>query len=193
MQLGSLCLRIAAEWKGSADRLVPLCNAGMHPQSMLIVGSCGTGKTTLLRDIARQLASASSMLQTAVVDERSELAACENGVPQLDIGETTDVLDRCPKAEAIPWLLRSMSPRLIITDELANAEDVSAIMEAAACGCAVIASVHGTSLNDLAARPVMASMMARRIFAHYAVLSPDGCGRISTIYDRNGSPIRWPV
>ena len=189
--MGSLCLRIAAEWPGAADCLIPLCKGTGTPKSMLIIGGCGTGKTTILRDIARQLAGGEAPFQVAVVDERGEIGACEHGVPQLDTGETSDVLDGCPKGEAITWLMRSMSPQVIVTDELADAVDVSAVMDAAACGCAVIASVHGTSLNDLATRPVMAAMMARRVFAYYTVLSPDGCGQISAVYDRNGSPVRW--
>ena len=190
---GSVCLRIAAEWVGAAEPLKPYLLAGGVLQSLLIIGGCGTGKTTLLRDAARVLGSGDAMIQTAVIDERGEIAACEHGVPQLNVGATTDVLEGCPKQHAVQWLLRSMSPQAIVTDELADAQDVSAVMDATACGCAVVASVHGTSLNDLASRPVMASMMARRAFAHYAVLSPDGCGRIAAVYDRNGSPARWPA
>ncbi len=190
---GSVCLRIAAEWAGAAEPLKPFLLSGRVPQSMLIVGGCGTGKTTLLRDAARVFGSSDAMIQAAVIDERGEIAACEHGVPQLNVGATTDVLEGCPKEHAARWLLRSMNPQVIVTDELADAQDVSAVMDATACGCAVVASVHGTSLNDLAARPVMASMMARRAFAHYAVLSPDGCGKIAAVYDRNGSPVRWPA
>lgn len=190
---GSVCLRIAAEWPGAAGLLKPFLPANNLPQSLLIIGGCGTGKTTLLRDAARMLGSGDTMLQAAVIDERGEIAACERGVPQLNVGVTTDVLEGCAKDIAVQWLLRSMNPQVIITDELCSAADVSAVADAMACGCAVVASVHGTSLNDLASRPVMASLMARRAFAHYAVLSPDGCGKIAAIYDKNGSPVRWPA
>lgn len=188
----SLCLRIAAQWPGAADSLLPYCLTGQQARNLLLIGPCASGKTTLLRDIARQLGNDHTRLQIALVDERGELAACHGGIPQLDVGMHTDVLDGCPKEHAIPWLIRSMNPQIIITDELATASDVSAVLDAMACGCAVIASIHGTSLTDLASRPVIASMMARRSFDYYAVLAPDGCGAVSAVYDRNGSPVRLP-
>lgn len=184
--IGSVCIRIASEWQGAAD---PLMGRISGLQSVLIIGAPGTGKTTMLRDLARQLASGRSAVQTAIVDERSEIAACVNGVPQLDVGSSTDVLDGLPKTEALPWLIRSMSPQLVITDELGGAEDATAVMDTIACGAAVYASVHGTSLQEVARRPALAALMARRAFDLYAVLTTEGGGRIAAIYDRAGSPL----
>lgn len=188
--VASVCIRIACAWSGAADPLMPLCMKSGRPQSLLIIGPPGSGKTSLLRDIARQLGSGARPVQTAIIDERGELAACVRGVPQLDVGCTTDVIDRCPKEDAFPMLVRAMAPQVIITDELASAADANAVMDAVACGCAVIASVHGVSLREAASRPVMAAMMAQRIFRHYAVLSPEGCGRIAAVHDYAGSPLR---
>ncbi len=185
--VGSVCLRIAGEWPGCADALVPyMANAG---GSMLLIGPPGSGKTTLLRDLARQLSSGPHGKQAALVDERSELAACVRGVPQLDVGDATDVLDALPKSAAIPWLVRSMSPQVIVTDELGGAEDASAVLEAVHAGVAVCASVHGASLNDAASRPALAGLMAKRVFGLYAVLSPEGGGRIAMLHDRTGNPV----
>lgn len=184
--IGSVCIRIAAEWQGAADSLMGRIT-GLP--SVLIIGSPGTGKTTMLRDLARQLSSGRSAVQTAIVDERSELAACVSGIPQLDVGSSTDVLDGLPKTEALPWLIRSMSPQLVITDELGGAEDAAAVMDAIACGAAVCASVHGTSLQEVARRPALAALMARRAFDLYAVLASEGGGRITAMYDRAGSPL----
>lgn len=184
--IGSVCIRIAAEWQGAADVLAARMN-GL--QSLLIIGAPGSGKTTMLRDLARQLASGRDAVQTAVVDERSEIAACVDGIPQLDIGQSADVLDGLPKTEALPWLIRAMSPQMIITDELGGPEDAAAVMDAMACGAAVCASVHGTSLQEIARRPALAALMARRSFDLYAVLSPMGGGHIAAVYDRTGSPL----
>ena len=188
--VGSLCVRIAGEWPGSADALTPHLLAAGHPQSALIIGPPGSGKTTLLRDAARQLSSGKDACQVALIDERGELAACVDGVPQLDVGLSTDVLDGCPKAQAVPWLIRSMAPQVIVTDELADAEDAACVLDAIACGSAVLASAHGASMQEVASRPAMATLMARRAFAVYAVLAPEGGGRILQLYDRAGSPVK---
>ena len=187
--IGSVCIRIAAEWPGSADALRPFLE---RIPSILIVGAPGSGKTTLLRDIARQMSAVLKSVSIAIVDERSELAACVNGVPQLDIGGRTDVLDGLPKAAAMPWLIRSMAPRMIITDEMNGASDAAAMLDAVACGIAICTSVHGTSLQDAVARPALADLMARRVFDLYAVLAPEGGCRITALYDRTGSPLNTP-
>lgn len=181
--IGSVCIRIACAWPGCADELFP------HADNLLIIGTPGTGKTTLLRDIARQLSTARQARQVALIDHRGELAACVHGVPQLDVGEC-DVLSGCTKPEAVAWLVRSMAPQTIITDELSGAEDVAALLDAMACGCSIVASCHGASLTEVANRPAMAALMARRAFHHYALLHPEGGGRIAALYDRAGSPIK---
>lgn len=185
--IGSVCIRIAGEWPSCADPLTARLQGA--PQSLLIIGPPGSGKTTLLRDLTRQLASGRKARQVAVVDERSELAACVGGIPQLDIGERADVLEGLRKQEAFSWLLRSMSPEIIVTDELGSDTDAAAVLEAANSGVAVCASAHGTSLQDAAARPALAALMSRRVFDLYAVLSPEGGGQIAGLYDRMGSPL----
>ena len=182
----SVCIRIAAEWPGAADELI----AHMaHAQSVLIIGTPGSGKTTMLRDLARQLSSGSKARQIAIVDERSELSACVGGVPQLDIGERADVLEGLHKQDAFSWLLRSMAPEIIVTDELGNDADAAAVLEAANSGVAVCASAHGASLQDAAARPALAALMSRRVFDLYAILSPEGGGQLAGLYDRMGTPL----
>lgn len=182
--IGSVCIRIAGEWPGSADALLPRLGEG----GVLLIGPPGSGKTTLLRDLARQLSTGRGARQVALIDERGEMAACLNGVPQLDVG-SADVLDGLPKAQAVPWLIRSMSPEVIITDELSGEADAACLLDAQRCGAAVCASVHGKGLTEAASRPAVAALMARRAFSLYAVLSPGGGGHIASLHDRSGNPL----
>ena len=188
--IGSVCIRIACQWPGCADPLISLCRKNSRIGSALIIGLPGSGKTTMLRDIARQLGSGQHAVQTAVIDERGELAACVHGVPQLDLGTHTDVLDGAGRAEGVRWLTRSMAPQAIVTDELSGPEDAASILDAQACGAAVFASVHGATLQDVASRPALAALMSRRVFDLYCVLAPEGGCTISAFYDRCGSPLQ---
>lgn len=154
-----------------------------------MIGTPGSGKTTLLRDLSRQLSTGRNAAQVSIVDERSEIAACVNGVPQLNVGAAADVLDGLPKSEAIPWLVRALSPQVIVTDELNGEQEAAVISDAVSCGVSVCASVHGASLQDAARRPALAGLMAKRVFGMYAVLAAEGGGQISALYDRTGNPV----
>lgn len=172
----SLNIRIAREIKGCADGLMPYLFAGPIIANTLIISPPRCGKTTVLRDIARQLSLGVPSLkfagtQVGLVDERSEIAACIDGVPSMDLGCRTDVLDGCPKAQGMLMLIRSMSPGAIITDELGRKEDAEALQEAVHAGVPVIASVHGRSLKDIANRPYIGELIAKGWFERFIILS----------------------
>lgn len=187
-EISSLCIRIAGEWKGAADGLMPcLLDAEGRPRSLLVVGMPGTGKTTLLRDVCRQMSEMG--LQTCIVDERSEMAAVSGGVPQLDVGPNTDVLDGCSKESGLRWLIRSMAPDVLVTDELGGALDVQAVLEARASGVAVMASLHGRDLQQALSRGALYQLAQHRAFDRYALLSPSGAGRIDMICDEQLQPL----
>ena len=86
---------------------------------------------------------------SASVDERSEIAGCFQGIPRNDVGKRTDVLDGCPKGEGMMMLLRSMAPRVMAVDELGSQEDVGALEQVLKCGCSVLATIHGSSYEEL--------------------------------------------
>lgn len=185
-------LRISREIRGAADQLIPyLLNVeegGIY--HTMIISPPQAGKTTLLRDIARQLSNGREDLdlpgmKVGIVDERSEIAACFGGVPQRDVGLRTDVLDACPKAEGMMMLIRSMSPQVIITDEVGRLADVEAIEEGVNSGVKIIASVHGSKMDDLKKRPSLLRLLENRIFERFVFLKRiNGVGRIEKILDR---------
>lgn len=103
-------------------------------------------------------------LQTAVVDERSELGACFKGVPQCDLGMRTDVMDGCPKALGMVMMIRSMAPGAVAVDEIGDREDLEALRYVMKCGCRILATVHGSSPEDLKKKPVLAEMVRKECF-----------------------------
>lgn len=153
--VSALNIRIAHQIKGAADDIVPLLYERGVLQNTLIISPPGCGKTTLLRDMIRQVSDGngySEGLTVGVVDERSELAGCYMGIPQNDMGVRTDVLDGCPKQLGMLMLLRSMSPRVIAIDELGSAEELQALQVASVCGCNIIATAHGVDRKDVERR-----------------------------------------
>ncbi|NLB81718.1 MAG: stage III sporulation protein AA [Clostridiaceae bacterium] len=154
VQLNGLNFRIAREVKGAADKIMPYITKH-NLQNTLIISPPQCGKTTIIRDAARQLGK---WLKVSIIDERGEIAAMRDGVPQHDIGELTDVLDLCPKAIGIPLMLRSMSPDVIITDEIAHC-DVDAICKALSCGVKIIATAHGDNAEQVKRRIMSDNIM----------------------------------
>ena len=136
----------------------------------------------LLRDLVRALSDERG-LRVSLADERGELAALCRGTPQLRVGRHTDVLDACPKALAVPALLRAMNPQVIAVDEVAVAEDVAALELAAGAGVALLATVHAAGVEDLRKKPILAGMLDRGLFQKSVRIARLGEGRWYDVED----------
>lgn len=145
--INALNYRIAKEIKGCSDKIIRDVLYNNHVRNTLIISPPGSGKTTLLRDLARSISNSGK--NVSILDERGEIAAIQNGSPCFDIGAFSDVLNGCKKSHGIPLLLRSMSPDVIITDELGSDEDISVIAEAKKRGVNVIATIHASEIKDV--------------------------------------------
>ncbi len=164
--LSSANIRIARQVCGIADSIIRQMLGGGSAKSVLVVAPPGAGKTTLLRDMIRGLSNGvdGRTMRIGVVDERGELAAMYQGVPQMDLGPHTDIMDACSKAEGLMMLLRAMNPQVLAVDEITDPGDIDAIETACGCGVAVLATVHGGNLNDLKRRPLYAALLEQGIF-----------------------------
>ncbi len=158
-EVSSLCIRIARDFPGIGTA------AAREQGSILILGPPGWGKTTLLRDLVRQL---SQREHVAVVDEREEVFP--RGISR---GGRLDVLSGCPKAEGILMTLRAMGPSCIAVDEITLESDCQALIRAAYCGVRLIATAHGASPEDLRSRGVYRPLVAEGIFQKALVLRRD--------------------
>ncbi|MBQ4642345.1 MAG: Flp pilus assembly complex ATPase component TadA [Oscillospiraceae bacterium] len=170
----SLCIRVARDFPGVA---APLANV---TGSILILGPPGSGKTTILRDLVRQI-SAVQKKQISVVDERSEIFPSYVQGFCFDTGSNVDILTGCGKAQGIEVLLRNMSPSVIATDEITAEEDCKALLHAGWCGVDLIATAHGGSLQDLYCRPVYKLLTENDLFDTIVVMRSDKTWKVERV------------
>lgn len=179
-ELSSLSIRVARPVTGQANALLPpLMEDGVF-LSTLILAPPGAGKTTLLRELVRGLSDgdAGPPQRVGVADERGEIAALWQGRPQLNVGRHTDVMDGCPKAEGLSILIRGMNPQVAAVDEITDPADVGAVIGAAGCGVALLATAHGRDREDLRRRPVYRALLKAGVFRRLVVIERRGGRRV---------------
>ncbi len=167
-----LNIRVAHEIIGCADEVMSFLYEGGLAHT-LILSPPGCGKTTILRDIIVHLSNGwggHAGKRVAVVDERSEIAACHQGVPQNQMGIRTDVIDNCPKAEGIRLLVRAMNPEIIAVDEIGTAQDAEAIVYSIRTGCVMIGTVHAESVAQAQENPMLHHLISPSLFSKCIVL-----------------------
>lgn len=179
--VSSINIRIKREIIGVSKKIIDYIVTNNEICNSLIISPPQCGKTTLLRDIARILGTNHKV---SVIDERSEIAAMYNGIAQNDVGVHTDVLDSCPKKLGFPLVIRSMSPEVIIADEIGTQEDIEIIGYAAISGVKIITSAHGANVYDLKKKENFKKLL--RYFDVFITLtSVGGTGNIREILRRN--------
>lgn len=184
-------VRLSHQLKGCADKIIPYVYKGDDICHCLIISPPRCGKTTLLRDLVRQISNGLNGLKprtVGVVDERSEIGGSYQGVAQNDLGIRTDLLDSCPKAEGMMMLIRSMAPNVIAVDEIGDYGDVHAIEAVIHCGCKLIATVHGSSIEDINRKPLLQKLVKEKVFERYIILHNEGSiGKLKEIFDERGN------
>ncbi len=191
--ISSINIRVSHEVMHCADSIFPYITRQRELYHTLIISPPRCGKTTLLRDLIRQVSDGNRWVKgctVGVVDERSELGGCYLGQAQNNLGMRTDILDCCPKAEGMIMLIRSMAPQVIAVDEIGAFEDIHSIEYAMHCGCRMVATVHGASIAEIQKKPFFEQMIKQKRFERYVVLgNTHHIGEIEGIYDERGSLI----
>lgn len=195
--ISSASIRLSRQVPGCADAVMPfvLRNHGGHPYRTLIVSPPRCGKTTLLRDMVRQLSdgvrgSGFPGVNVVLVDERSEVAGCYHGMPQNDVGARTDVLDGCPKGEGMLMAIRALSPAVVATDEIGTPVELAAVQEMLNAGVAVVTTVHAADLGELSRRTAWAAVLEQQVFERFIIMGRScGSGTIEKILAADGRTV----
>ena len=168
-----LNIRVSHQMKGVGQSVLPYLYEKGTIKSTLIVSPPGCGKTTLLRDLVRNISNGNEYAEgmtIGLVDERSEIAGSYMGQPQNDVGIRTDVLDACPKMSGMMLLLRSMSPKVIAIDELGSIEEMDMVRQVSNCGVKMLATMHGNSFEDVWRREGMEQLLKNKGFELMLIL-----------------------
>lgn len=181
---GSVNIRIARPVFGCA-REVYEQSCRSAPANLVVLSPPGYGKTTLLRDLIR--CAAADGVRVGVADERGELAALRDGVPQFDLGGPADVVELCAKEDAVLHLLRTMSPRVVALDEITSPRDADAVLYAANCGAAIFATAHACGLEDFLERAVYRPVVGAFSYAAEIILE-EGARRCTLHRLKGGAP-----
>lgn len=187
--ISSLNIRICREVIGASNEVMKYISDNNRIYNTLIVSPPKCGKTTILRDIARNISSGMNIIsltgkKVSIIDERSEIAACFDGVPQMNVGVRTDVLDNCLKREGMLMAIRSLSPEVLICDEIGTKGDIESLLMAFNSGVNIVVTLHGFSIDDIYKRKVFKELLDNSILDRVVILSNrNGVGTIENIYD----------
>lgn len=168
----SVNIRVAREFYGCSEALTQ--QLGEECTSFLIIGAPLSGKTTLLRDLCRYYSGKGRLfpLKTAIIDERDEIASRSFG-EGVDVGVHTDVLTLYPKAVGTEIAVRTLSPDIIVLDEIGSEEEARAMLSAMNTGVNFIATAHGSSFEEVLKRPNIKQLINAGVFKKAVVL----CGK----------------
>lgn len=191
--ISSMNLRIARQLRGCSEAIFPWLTKNKEFLNTLLISPPGGGKTTYLRDLIRLISDGTGNFpgkHISVVDERSEIGNQTKASEGFYLGKRTDLMDRCPKAEGMLMMLRSMGPQVIAADEIGDASDIDALRYIRNCGCQILMTVHGYDLKDIFRRPFLGPYLEKYPFDRYVILRvKHGGKRLIEIYDDHSEKI----
>jgi stage III sporulation protein AA len=179
-EISSMNIRISKEFIGISDGIMDNIVQDGLIKNTIIISPPGLGKTTLLRDIIRNLSGEG--YNVSLIDERGEIAAMYEGKASLNLGDRTDVISFVDKSLGMQMAVRSLAPDVVCTDEIGNERDVEAVKYLCKSGVSFITTMHGKCLEDIKRGP-MKKIIDEGYLDTVIILSKKcGIGSIEKIY-----------
>lgn len=187
----SLNFRIAREILGCSKEIKNIVWENGEIYNSIIFSSPGKGKTTMLRDLVRELSKEKNI---GIVDERSEICSMYNGVPQKDLGEKIDIIENVKKSIGLKMLVRTMAPDIVVADEIGTLEDVDAIHYAITSGVKGIFTAHGNSLENVKQNPILQKLFEMNLIQKIIFLDENQKGKVGNVYlIKRGMCEKWCI
>lgn len=157
--------------------------SNLEINNTLIVSRPGCGKTTVLRDLVRNISNMG--FTVSLIDERGEIASMYKGIPQNDIGLRTDVMDNVTKSLGMKIAVRTMAPQVIVADEIGTDGDLEAINYGICSGVKGIFTAHGSDISELRQNETLNKLYEEKLFKRIIFL--ENRGKMGKVYylDRN--------
>lgn len=188
--ISSLLIRVSHDVMGIGEKLLDKIYEGGYLRNTLILSPPGCGKTTMLRDLVRQVSNGNAYsegLNVSLVDEREELAAVYMGIPTKDVGRRTDIISGCEKSVAMEMCLRALGPEVVAVDEIYSEKDMEALKRLHGCGCVILATHHAYSWEEFLRKPFGSEVVKQEMFQRFVFLEKkNGKYNVQSVFKENG-------
>lgn len=155
--ISSINFRIPQHIENASKYLFNFLKNNNFDKSVIIYSPPGVGKTTILRDLIYKLSN-NANIRYAVIDTRAEITPC------IKHTENGDFFVSYPKGTAIELATKSMTPQLIICDEISSMEEAKEILHSANAGVKLIATTHAYNFKELLSKEIFKNLINNGVF-----------------------------